>query len=777
MAYEFLFLDYETYSLVDLEESGLDNYVKDISTGISMLGWALDREEVELWLPHISRPPKKLLDAMRNPKIIKVAWNATFEYNITREVFGKHLDPVERFEIPLHEWRDPIVLAHNLSLPGYLEDVAKILKMKERKDEVRDTLKGDGDIKSMFYQPVSKGGEVTLFGISPPLFRDHVSHPREFAQYAEYCKQDIRAERDLWYRMINVPFPERDWQGWLLDQKINHFGMPGARDLAEKGLRMAERYITDQRGLLKKMTGLENPNSDVQMKAWATERGYPWNSLRANYVTAALEDTISDMTEECRAALRVRATARKSSYKKLERFLHVLSKDDDRLRHQFKYMAAARSGRWAGGDVQVQNLPRGTKAVKKALVHALDLLMHEDYEGIKKEFTDTKDPKKSVSVVEFVITLLRSMFQAKAGKKIIVADLNAIENRVLGWAAGCQAILDVFRTCTECGFLDQKTYGNFLCPKCGCHKARCPYISFGTRLYNRDYAKMWADYVAGNEDDRQNSKPAVLGAGYGLGGGEMFINENGDEVRGGLWGYAKQVCGVDMPKELAHKAVAIFRESYPEVVQMWTDLEEAFKQVLMKGGCIEVGKVTWDKKQRKWVPHWTEGKQCILKFTRRRMEGGGWMVRMQLPSGRALHYLNATLEEEERTSKKDGHPYTVQTIYYDGIEHSATTGADGAQAKKRHIWGRTKTYGGKLVENAVQAISRDLLLNGMFLADEMGFHIWGLFHDELACEEDDDPMEGLTLADLIWCMSEVPEWAPGLILGADGYDGLFYKKG
>jgi DNA polymerase bacteriophage-type len=737
-----------------------------------MLGWALDHEPVEMWLPHVSHPPKKLLDALRNPNIIKVAWNATFEWNIINKVMGpKHV--ADGLSVPIGEFRDPIVLAHNISLPGSLETVAKILKMKEQKKII--TIDDEGtQLKMMFCMPVSKGGEMTLFGVAPPLFRDHNSHPRQFAEYIEYCRQDVVAERDLWYRLIKIPFPQTDWDGWLLDQKINEYGMPGRRDLATKGLRLAEKFIDVQRKKLKEITGLQNPNSDTQMKAWVTARGYSWNSMRANYVKAELDNPNSTITAECREALIIRSTARKSSYKKLERFLHVMS-PDDRLRNQFRYMAAARTGRWAGGDVQVQNLPRGEKAVKKKLMRALELLEAEDYDTIVKEFTNTEKKKDSVTVVEFVITLLRSLFQAKPGHKVVVADLNAIENRVLGWAAGCKSILDVFRTCNDCGYLDESTVSGFLCSKCGSHKSRCPYISFGTRLYDKTYAEMWAKYVAGDDEDRQNSKPAVLGAGYGLGGGELMKNEFGDEVRGGLWGYAKNVCGVDMPKELAHKAVKIFRDSYLEVVQFWTDLEEAFKQVLKRGGVIKVGEVTWDKKQREWVKHKTS-LGCVLTFRRIKLEDGGYMIRMELPSGRALHYINATLEEEQRTSKTDGHAYTVQTIYYDGIEHSSTTDANGQQNKKKHKWGRVKTYGGKICENAIQAIARDLLLHGMLLADNMGFHLWGLFHDELAAEEEKGMFE-LGLNDLIWCMSEVPVWAPGLLLGAEGFEGQVYRKG
>lgn len=764
----YLHADFETFSLVDLTVVGLDNYARHPSTGVSILGWSEDdNETIEGWLPAFGIMPNRLRQLLNDPEVIIVSWNAQFEHAIFNHVL--------KIPIPISRFRDPIVLAHNLSLPGKLEDVAMILGMTNQKDP-----RGD-ELVDMFCMPVHPGGEVTLFGISQPLFRTQESHPREFAEYIAYCQQDVRTSRDLWNKMRKIPFPEHEWLGWMLDHKINTYGIPARRDLAEKGWRLALRFIEEQRKILKDMTGLENPNSDIQMKEWVVARGYPWNSLRAPTVKAEINNPASPITEECRKALKVRSSARKSSYTKIEKLLNLLSMIDDRLRYQFRFMGAQRTGRWASGggeesSMQVQNLPRGDKAVKKKLSLALKLLAEEDYEGIKKEFTDTPNPKDSLTVIEFVITLLRSLFQAKPGKTFHVADKNAIENRILGWVAGCKAILDVFRTCDACGFLVEDLTDVFLCPKCGGKKARCPYLSFGMPLYSKSYEAMRDTYQAGNEDERQNSKPPVLGGGYGLGGGEMFFNEYGDEVRGGLWGYALTVCGVDMPKDLAHKAVKILRDAWPEVVTLWYDLEEAFKQVLRRGGKIAVGEVTWDRQEREWVEHPTKGQQCVLIFSRIDMGNGNYSIRMQLPSGRALHYLNATIDQEEWTSKKTGNPYTVDVIHYDGIEHSATQGADGKNQKRHHKWGRVKTYGGKLTENAVQAISRDDLLNSMFLADEMGFHCWGLFHDEVAVEEDDDPFSP-GLDDLVWCMTRVPKWAPGLILGAEGYTSAVYKKG
>jgi len=764
MNYKTLFLDYETFSLADLLIVGLDNYAKHPSTGISMLGWAFDDEEVEIWLPHNGPMPEKLLNSLLDPTILKIAWHAAFEHSITNRVAFRNF-PGRC--VPMQEFRDPMVLANNLSLPGKLAKVAIILKMVEQKDP-----RGE-ELVQMFCKPVSMGGEMTLFGMTTPLFRDHNSHPKEFAEYIEYCKQDVRAERALWYRLLKIGFPEIEWKGWQLNHKINEYGIPGRRDLAEKGLRLALRYIKDQKDICKKLTGLENPNSDTQMKAWAKERGWTLNSMRANTVEAELKNPACKVTKECREAMIARGKARKSSWTKIETFLDLLSADD-RLRYQFRFMGAPRTGRWASGggedaSMQVQNLARGAKMVKKKLALALQLLEAEDYDGIIKEFTDTKDPKDSVTVVDFVITLLRSLFQAKPGKIFHVADKNAIENRVLGWASGCRAINEVFE------------------------QGRDPYMAFGVYLYNIPYEEWIVVDKNGNhkpknaefEEKRQNSKAPVLGGGYAFGGGELYTDEYGDEKRGGLWGYALSVCGVDMPKDLAHKAVKILRDAWPEVVQFWLDLEEAFKQVFKYGGVIKVGEVTWgyppqtgeydSHPQREWIEHPTKGKGCVITFRRIKMDDGRYSIRMELPSGRALHYLNVSIDEEKKISKKTGRPYTAHQIHYDGVEHSATQGADGKTAKKQHKWGRVKTYGGKLCENAVQAVSRDDLLNSMFLADEMGFHIVGMFHDELLCEED-DVWGGLRLEDLIHCMTQVPSWAPGLLLGAEGWTGSYYRK-
>lgn len=650
-----LFLDFETRSLLSLPEVGLDLYSRQAE--VLMLGWAIDNRKVQLWLPHEGPMPKELEDALQDPVCLLIAHNAQFERVIFHRVLGKPLD--------FSRWRDTMVLAYSWSLPGKLEKICDVLRMAP------EDRKADGDkLIDLFSKPAREQEENTLFGIVG-RFNDWDTHPKEWKQFEDYCRQDVVAERSLWHRLNASPLPEEQWRGWFLDQKINERGMPVNRQMAVNGLEMALRSNTEFVDSLKEITQLENPNSTTQLQPWLSARGYKWGSLLKEYVQAELANPESVITPECRAVLKLRQEAAKKSYTKLERLLQVLG-PDDRVRYQFRYGGASRTFRWAGADVQTQNLLRPTKEVKKNYQQAIDLIMEKAYEKIKATYP---------SVVGMVSGSLRMTFQSPRGKKMVVCDLNAIENRALGFLARCRPILEVF----ELG--------------------RDPYIAFAVKLYMRSYEDLMAEYKAGHEDRRTTAKPAVLGAGYGLGPGvkknadgtyEVLwrTNEFGDKVKTGLLGYAANM-GITLTPEEAYTAWKVFRESYPEVVQYWTDLEEAFKQVLKNGKSIRVGEITWNKREHKWETCGSVVEGTIIEFDRKKMRDGGYMVRIHLPSGRCLHYLNAT-PEEETVPGNDGKPWTRTQIYYDGIEHSAVLNDDGSTARKSNKWGRVKTYGGKL---------------------------------------------------------------------------------
>lgn len=390
-----LLFDYETRSEVDLGEVGLDRYSKHPSTQVILCAYQFDNRKIRQFNPQVDEVPAEFLEGLKDPDVLKVAQNASFEREMTFQKLGVW--------VPFEQWRDPIVPAHMLSLPGKLEKIGKILRLPAEhcKSEAGEKL------IPFFCLPIPiKNKHVPHFPGMEPGFHDWGTNPKEWEEFAAYNRQDVVAEHYFWNRFKDV-VPEMEWRGWFLDQEINRAGIPVNVEMAKHALNLALRSKKEFFEQLQRMTGLENPLSDHQMGKWARERGYPYNSMLAvlvNNILDGYDDANSPLTPECREVLRVRQKAKKTSYTKIERLLQVVS-DDNLLRYQFRYGAAARTLRWAGGDVQMQNLPRHTKGVEKDFQRAIDLIMAEDYDTIQKEHP---------SVIGMVVGSLRLMFQVAA---------------------------------------------------------------------------------------------------------------------------------------------------------------------------------------------------------------------------------------------------------------------------------------------------------------------------------------------------------------------------
>jgi DNA polymerase len=390
-----------------------------------------------------------------------------------------------------------------------------------------------------------------------------------------------------------------------------------------------------------------------------------------------------------------------------------------------RFMADGRIVSNSGKAVQLHNMARPIKTVEELedINAARELIYAKDFSGIVKRFEERQKDEtiKSGSVIDVVTSCIRSSFVAPTGKKLVVSDLNAIENRVLGWVAGEDKILEVFRL------------------------GRDPYLAFASLMYKIPYEVLAATKkTPDTKEKRQIAKPAVLGAGYRLAGGKWGINpKTKDRIKTGLWGYAEAM-GVLISQDLAVASVKAFRAEYKKVVGLWYDSERAVAKCIRDGGQQPIGPtgLVWcDRKKRK---------------------DGSLILRIHLPSGRYLHYLNAGLDTT--VMQGDNGPYERENFVYDGIDQVT------------RMWGVVRSHGGKIVENVVQAISRDVLAEAMLEADEVGFEIIGHVHDEIVTLSDDTE-DSLGLVDLKCIMSTTPSWAPGLPLNAEGYEGYFYRKG
>jgi DNA polymerase len=311
---------------------------------------------------------------------------------------------------------------------------------------------------------------------------------------------------------------------------------------------------------------------------------------------------------------------------------------------------------------------------------------------------------------------LRACFQAPDGYQLMVADLSSIETRVLGWLSECEALNAIF------------------------HADLDPYIAFASYWLDKPYDEI-------TKEERQLAKPAVLGCGYMLSGGDVRMDccfqlcdqkraeelrqeycqckTRGEKYKSGLWGYAHKM-GVPIQRKDAHAAVRAYRNEFWEVVDFWREIEDAAIHAVL----------TREKQTCKSLLF-----GCVPAK----------LLWVKLPSGRRLHYLRPRLREG-RTGAPE--------LLYTGYDIKG--------------WQHTKLYGGRLTENLVQAISRDVLAMGLLRADRAQLTIVGHCHDEIICEEPKGHTDALDT--LIRAMTAPISWAPGLELKAEGYAEKTYRK-
>jgi len=361
-----------------------------------------------------------------------------------------------------------------------------------------------------------------------------------------------------------------------------------------------------------------------------------------------------------------------------------------------------------------------------------------------------------------------------------VCDLNAIETRVGAWLAECHSLLNVFQPYTD-------PLGKY-------HRnGKDSYIAFSTKIYPQySYEKLFLDKEGVNGKEakgnakriRQFGKVGVLGSIYRMGGGgrgngkASYIDHAEDcpwegkktpkcsrstcpkiydRIRTGLWGFAYGQ-GVDMEQREAHMVTDVFRSSYQEICGngfdgspkgIWVQLEEAVMDVMDPRHSAT---------QRRIGP---DG--CVL-IDRLNVGGRNPLMRMHLPSGRKLHYLDAFIADTQMPwNDKDGNPAFRPALHY--ASEDQVTGA----------WTTTHTHGGRLFENLVQGIARDILACKLLDFEKNDMPVCGHVHDEGISIVPNDPFSH-GVEKMIDIMSEPIGWAPGLLLGADGFEGDFYHK-
>lgn len=431
-----LFIDVESYSVVVLNRCGAYRYWDDDSAEIISLAYAYDHEPVQVYQTiKGEEPPEQFFKDLVDPDVIKHAWNANFERLAFKSHYGIYCDP--------EQFRCSMVLATTVGMPAKLEFAASVLDMEFQKK--------DGKAFINFFckpcKPTKKNGGRTrnLPEHDRMLWRDGMI----------YNKRDVETERGIWERLQKYDQP-RIWESWAMDQRINDRGVTVDMVLIDQAIRI-NAIVKD--ALIKEaveLTGLDNPASVKQLLSWlnksvaeATEREQKindpdykldrvgdedirFNNLRKKTVQELLNS--DTLTDKMRRVLRLRQLMSKSSVSKYEAMRRSVCRDG-RIRGLLQFYGAARTGRWAGRIVQVQNLPQNhLKDIEmiREIVKAGNLKM------LRLMFGD--------GILSVLSELIRTAFIPAPGKRLIIADFSAIEARLAAWDSQEEWRMEVFRT-------------------------------------------------------------------------------------------------------------------------------------------------------------------------------------------------------------------------------------------------------------------------------------------------------------------------------------------
>ena len=324
-------LDLETYSSVPLPKCGVYRYCDAPDFEILLFSYAFDDEPVQtIDLARGETLPKEVISALEDPDIIKVAYNAQFERVCLSRYLGHWLDP--------HQWRCTMVMAAYLTLPGRLADAAVALGTTEKKmEEGKDLIR----YFSVPCKPTKTNG-----GRTRNLPADA---PDKWAVYRQYNAQDVETERAIRKALEKYPLPEQEWELYALDQQINDRGVRVDKKLVKNAIAVDAVFAQAACQRTKELTGLENPGSVNQLKAWLADQDMPMESLARKIVQEKAAQTDGIVAE----LLNLRLELSKTSVKKYEAMARCVCRDG-RVHGLLQFYGANRTGRWClTGDHEV----------------------------------------------------------------------------------------------------------------------------------------------------------------------------------------------------------------------------------------------------------------------------------------------------------------------------------------------------------------------------------------------------------------------------------------
>ena len=748
-------IDFETYSeagyTIDAQTGKVRSMGNGSKQGLSLVGTPVyaghpsteilclyynmkDGKGVQGWIPGTPYP-RDLLDYVASGRPIE-AFNVTFEFWIWNMVAVRRLGwPA----LQLEQCHCAMAKARRYSLPGRLGVLASVLGTAPKdKDGERLLRKLSRPQSATKKRPETRWTPATAW--------------EDFVKLYNYCGDDVTAE-DQAAALIPDLTPE-EHATWQVDQLLNIRGVRVDVESLDACLRimddMKRAYTMELANITQGAVG--SASEVAKLQEWVTAQGLPIPDCTADTIrdTLARFEDVPPPPHLANAvrALEIRSTLGGSNITKLKTLKLQLS-SDGRLRDQYMYCGADRTGRWSAGGVQLQNITAKGPKTKTCNGYGCGRIVGVD---CKPNMTGgtcpdcggdgfTKNPEWTIEAVEQALAdirtsdlqtltgiwgdpakllagCLRGLFMATPGKRFICCDYSAIEAVVAACLARCQWRIDVFST-------HGKIYEQSAANATG--------IPFEEILaYKKQHGMHHpARKGVGKIRELAGGYGGWIGAWRNFGADDYFDSE--------------QAIKDDVLK---------WRDESPEIVEMWG------------GQFRQIGAKPWDA-----VPHLfgLEGMAIAaiqnpgndyahLDITYTFRDG---TLYCKLPSGRFLHYHNARLVPTEDKLKRG----SAVKILFDGYNSNPTKGPVG--------WITMETYGGRLFENVVQAVSRDIQADAIKRVEAAGYPVVMHTHDEIIAEVEYGRGSWQEMASI---MSQRPDWASWWPIKADGWEHERYQK-
>ena len=697
---------------------------------VMLPGWT----EAELWhpaYPHLGIEEEgrwvlvALFAYLAKEDSLVEAHNAFFEIGIWENI----CEPLLGWPgIDRRKWRCSAAKAAVHSLPRDLLNACLAMDVAEKKDD-----EGKKIMLKVCKPRKALKAERQSAGFDPKKLLWHESRELFEGLWA-YCKQDTKAEHAL--SSVLADLSDEEQRVWFMDLEMNCRGIRVDLDVANAALCIGDEYCQQLNHELRDITSgeVEMASSRAKLKDWVNRQG------------VALPDTTAATIDKFKAMKGLRADVHRvlhickevnqTSTAKYQTAVLQASVGDHRLRGQVVYHGAG-TGRWSGKGLQPHNFKKAKDGLDSDL--ACDIIKMGDARTLYALYGYDQ-------VMETLSGAIRGIMIPSEGKEMIVADFAAIEARCVLWLARQMSALDVF------------------------YRGEDIYCDMSTGLYGRTITKK-------DKDERQFGKQAILGLGFQMGFVTFLITCAKYKIRFSPE-MCKRIVGEDYSRheeavrkyftqgklakqrqhklkygtktapgldqdwtEVVHELVLMkyttekYRERYPEVAAMWDDQEAAaIAAVKSPGRMVDV----------------VRGRNSYI------FEGR--FLKMVLPSGRCLHYPDPSIKMKPVPWNPD--EYRPELRFMTSLPGGG--------------WVPTGTYGGMLVENLTQATARDLMAQAMVRCDDNPkYDVLMSVHDELIAE---CPIGIGNVKEFEKLMSEIPDWAHGCPVDAEGWIGQRYRK-